>query len=132
MKDSLIKPNQLRMFGIDLCDDPFDQHRALRLIDPETGIIVPFETQGTNIFFETRCPTQQEELDTCQHTILSSDTPWDPSTLELSLNSRSIEEEERSRIVSQFSRIEHAIDQFTTPTFLSDCSLTLCPKEMST
>jgi hypothetical protein len=109
MENSLINPNQLHMFGIDLCDDPFDQHRALRFIDPNTGIVVPFEIQGTIIFFETRCLTH-EELDTCQHIILSSDAPWNPSTLELSLNSCWIKEEERSCIVSQF----HALNMILT------------------
>ena len=29
MKHSLVNPNQCRMNGIDLCDDPFDKHRGL-------------------------------------------------------------------------------------------------------
>jgi hypothetical protein len=91
MKHSLINPNQLRMFGVDLCDDPFDKHCALRLINSNSGITVPFETHGTNISFKTCCPIQ-EELDICQHITLLSDAPWNPSTLELSVNSRLIEE----------------------------------------
>jgi hypothetical protein len=130
MAHLLINPNQFRAFGVDLCDDPFDPHRPLRFIEPDSGVTVPFQTAGTNIFFETRCPTQ-EELDTCQHLILSSDNPWNPSTLELSLHSKSIEEEERSRIISEFTNIDS--DDFeVTPTFLTDCSSSLCPRESVT
>jgi hypothetical protein len=129
MKHSLINPNQLCMFGVNLCNDPFDKHHALQFIECNSGITVPFETQGTNIFFKTRrCPTQ-EELDTCQHVILSSDAPWNPSTLELSINSRSIEEEERICIVAQFSRIKS--DDDVDLTFQQIAAFPFAPKKQS-
>ena len=133
MKHSLINPNQLRKFGIDLCDDPFDPYRALRLYDHDSGVKVPFETRGSTVLFESRCPTQ-EKLDTCLPVVLTDDTPWDPQNVNLSLNSRSPEEEERSRIVSEFTKIssDSSNAELLTPTHLTDCSSTLCPKQTVT
>ena len=50
---SLINPNQCRMFGIDLCDDPFDPHRGLQIKDPETGLEVPMKFNKSIVSFET-------------------------------------------------------------------------------
>ena len=100
MKHSLINPNQCRKFGIDLCDDPYDPHRSLRLLDNDTGITIPFVTKGSTVLFCTHAPSQTE-LDTCLHVVLTNDAPWDPQNLELMPPSRSLEEEEQNRIVSQ-------------------------------
>jgi hypothetical protein len=41
LPNSLINPTQCRMFGVSLCDDPFDPHRKLEMHDTETGTTIP-------------------------------------------------------------------------------------------
>jgi len=38
---------------------------------------MPFDLTGHTSYLGTRVPTQ-EELDTCEHVILTSDAMWDP------------------------------------------------------
>jgi len=74
---SLLNPNQMRMFGLSVCDDPWDEYRTLG-VDCEDAFI-PFEMDGTNVFFETRVPTDWELLNLPVIPI-TGDT-WDPSTV---------------------------------------------------
>ena len=60
MKHSLICPNQCRVTGLSLCDDPFDPNRDLGIEISERGIIIPFKTHGTIVRFKTRTPTQNK------------------------------------------------------------------------
>jgi hypothetical protein len=48
-----------------------------------------------------------------------------------SIHFRLIEEEEKSRIISQLTKIE-SDDSDMMPTFLTDCSFSLCPRETVT
>ena len=82
LKHSLINPNQLRHFGIDVWDNPFDKTRGT-LIDIDDELKVPLTTRGTKIFFNTRVPTRYE-LDNCQHIDMTGSRPWEPSTVTLS------------------------------------------------
>ena len=93
MKHSLLNPNQLSSFGINLCDDPYDPNRGLRMVDPDNGLHLPFMMKGTIIYLDSRFPTQ-EEFDNCQHITLTHDKPWNPQNIQLGLNCRSPEEEE--------------------------------------
>jgi hypothetical protein len=77
---SLINPNQIRVTGTPVCDDPFDRHRKLGIDTEETYI--PFHTDGNTIYFVSRVPTQ-EELDDCPYITLTGDNEWDPSTTDL-------------------------------------------------
>ena len=92
MSHSLINPNQCRSFGISLCDDPFDPYRKLSIYDPHTDTTIPLAMRGTICTFVSRVPTQ-DELANCPHVTLTSDLPWNPSSLEFLLPSP--EEEER-------------------------------------
>ena len=75
---SLINPNQIRHNGIPVFDNPYEQ-------DPnrEMGIAVsdachiPFESEGSTIFFCSSYPTD-DEMDSYPHVVLTCDTPWDP------------------------------------------------------
>ena len=81
---SLINPNQIRHFGVPVCDDPYDPHRPLG-IDHENAFI-PFEKEGACIFFDTYVPSD-EQLEECEHVELTNDEiPWDPSTVRLGDN----------------------------------------------
>jgi hypothetical protein len=77
---SLINPNQIRVTGIPVCDDPFDRYRKLGI---ETDMVqIPFRTDGNTIYFVSRVPTQ-EELDDCPYITLTDDMEWDPSATDL-------------------------------------------------
>ena len=56
---SLINPNQLRAYGHDVNDDPFDTTRDFG-IDSEQ-VLIPFDTTGTVVHFESRTPTEWEK-----------------------------------------------------------------------
>jgi len=55
MKNSLINPNQVRAFGISLCDDPTDPHRHLGMTIQDS--LIPFTMAGSTCHFTTRTPT---------------------------------------------------------------------------
>jgi hypothetical protein len=81
---SLINPNQIRHFGVPVCDDPYDPHRPLG-IDHENAFI-PFEKDGACIFFDTYVPSDAQ-LEQCEHVELTNDKiPWDPPTVRLGGN----------------------------------------------
>ena len=77
MQNSLMNPNQLRAFGCIVQDNPYSG-APLYMEDPDEVVTIPFETAGTNIFVTTRTPTQ-DELDTCQHVVLTSPREWEPT-----------------------------------------------------
>ena len=64
MPKSLINPNQCRAFGISLCDDPTDPHRALGMYDHENDLDIPMVMNGSFCSLLTRCPTK-DEIQTC-------------------------------------------------------------------
>ena len=72
---SLINPNQLRHFGLDVEDNPYRSGMGIRFDDELDGI--PFTSEGATILFDTRTPTS-DELETCRHVQLTSQHPWDP------------------------------------------------------
>jgi hypothetical protein len=77
---SLINPNQIRVTGIPVFDNPYDQHQHLGI---DLGNVhIPFQTEGSMIYFSSRVPTK-EELDNCQYLMLTDDEDWDPTTTDL-------------------------------------------------
>jgi hypothetical protein len=59
--NSLINPNQLRVYGIRVYDDPFHMTRPFG-IDSDHAFI-PFDTTtGTVVHFESRVPTEWEKM----------------------------------------------------------------------
>jgi Reverse transcriptase (RNA-dependent DNA polymerase) len=77
MPHSLINPNQLRAFGLDVNDDPFDTHRELGING--TLAFIPFDTTGTIVHFASRTPTRWEQ----EHlpVIALTGDQWDPTTV---------------------------------------------------
>ena len=55
---SLINPNQIRAFGIDVWDNPYDTERQFGIVTDE--VFIPFETDGTTIYFDSFTPTMQD------------------------------------------------------------------------
>ena len=81
MDHSLINPNQIRYAGIDLWDNPFDRHRDT-CIDVHDGPTIPLLADGTKIGFTSRTPSANE-LHSCIHINMTSEEPWNPTTVRL-------------------------------------------------
>ena len=137
LTDSLISPNQCRSFGVDICDDPWDKHRGLRLRYPDEGFEIPFEFSRNVVSFETRAPTD-DELSTCYRLEMTSPDSWDPATVGAPKLSQ--EEEARKRLIGKV-RIDPAIVenqtadlQFGDPEYdilLNDCSAVFSEKVLT-
>ena len=72
---TLVNPNQVRAYGIPVQDNPYNGQEALSIAHHE--VTIPFNTDGTIIYCDTRTPTQKE-LEALPHIHLSSPHDWDP------------------------------------------------------
>ena len=98
LKHSLINPNQIRAYGIQVDDNPYKQE------DGEFGIrtdqqFIPFETSGTIIQFgPTRVPTDWEK----KHlpVVIITGDEWNPTEMEMSPAARTREQMELRTIRS--------------------------------
>jgi hypothetical protein len=79
---SLINPNQLRVYGITVQDNPFACQMYISNEREEDVISVSMFAVGTNLSINTRTPSQ-EELDSCQHVNHTSDTEWEPNDIKI-------------------------------------------------
>ena len=139
MDHSLINPNQIRVAGYSVCDDPFDRHRTLGI--ELTDFIVPFYTDGNTIFFTSRSPTL-DELENCPAFHLTDDTDWDPSTVDLtdphpkegavSIQSVQTLRHETDRILSQISPVLSEVEFSRTLTTSSYTTLRVEKAETQT
>ena len=57
---SLINPNQIRSFGVNHWDDPFDASRSLSIRPLESDLIIPLTTVGAKIQSLSRAPAAEE------------------------------------------------------------------------
>jgi hypothetical protein len=80
LPNSLINPNQLRAYGLEVNGDPFDltQHFG---IETEDSTRIPFDTTGTIIHFESRVPTEWEK--THLPVIILTNETWNPTEEDL-------------------------------------------------
>jgi hypothetical protein len=72
LPNSLINPNQCRLFGVSLCDNPVDPHRKLEMHDTETGTTIPLSMHGSICNFSSHVPTKLE-LDALPRIPMASD-----------------------------------------------------------
>ena len=100
MDKSLINPNQLRAFGVPVCDDPTDSHRQLG-IDLKS-VTIPMTMQGSICGFVSRCPSD-EELESCARYQISDEHNWDP-TSQIFVASINVGWEENGYIPSNITR----------------------------
>jgi hypothetical protein len=63
LPNSLINPNQCCMHGIELCNNPFDPHRALGIKDARTEFHIPLTFGQSFVYCQTRAPTPEEIQD---------------------------------------------------------------------
>ena len=75
LSHSLLNPNQLRTYGIDVDDNPFSHEHEFG-IDADKAFI-PFDMTGAIVYFQTRTP-MDAELRNLPVILLTGET-WDPS-----------------------------------------------------
>jgi hypothetical protein len=81
MDHSLINPNQLRHYGVMVNDNPYDRAPDWAMgIKLEQDERIPFYSQGSTIFFNSRY-TSDDELESYPHVVLTCEKPWDPHGL---------------------------------------------------
>ena len=78
---SLINPNQIRSFGLDFWDNPYDTSKGLS-IDVDEAVSIALTAQGTKISFESRAPTEKE-LNECHRIEITAKQEWNPSKVRL-------------------------------------------------
>ena len=75
---SLMNPNQLRHYGVQVQDNPYDSSpMTIRKDDDEEGFVACLHSDGTDIFINTWTPTQKD-LEQYKHIVLTSPNKWDP------------------------------------------------------
>jgi hypothetical protein len=81
--NSLINPNQIRLAGYDVNDDPFTARDRFGIDCPEQQVFIPFDTTGTVCGFSSCMPTRWEQLHLPVITLFPEQ--WDP-TVDLQSN----------------------------------------------
>ena len=78
-RTSLLCPNQIRFAGHQIDDIPrfLTQGRSIHGIKTCDEMYMPFDLTGHTSYLGTRTPTA-DELNSCEHVILTGDAPWDP------------------------------------------------------
>ena len=99
MDHLLVNPNQIRMTGTPVSDDPFYSTRAIRI--KHEDVFIPFRTDGTAIYFDTLVPTKEERAE-CSWLIMTGDTEWDPISVRLQVIQTN--EEEEFRAISEIAQ----------------------------
>jgi len=90
MEQTLVNPNQMRLFGIMVQDNPVCES-PLYLTTEDGDFVLPLQMKGTNVMANTRTPTAQESHD-CTHIVLLSEHPWDPHRVRFPESSRTVQE----------------------------------------
>ena len=78
-RTSLLCPNQMRFAGHQVDDIPrfLTKGRSIHGILTCDNMHLPFDMQGHTSYLATRTPSA-DELNSCEHVVLTSDAPWDP------------------------------------------------------
>ena len=80
MDDSMINPNQLRHYGVNVQDNP-TSNCPLNIITENREFAMTLHQKWMIVYFDTHTPTHKD-LDTCPHINMSSQNPWNPSNLD--------------------------------------------------
>ena len=82
---SLINPNQIRDFGIEVWDNPYDKSHDVEInVDDELQISLSFK--GTKGMFHSSTPST-DDLQWLPRIVLTSDKEWNPHDIELGIQS---------------------------------------------
>ena len=109
LQHTLVNPNQLRVYSMTVQDNPFASSPLK--FDPLTGPTIHLTTMGTNIYCNTRAPSDHE-LSTLPHIPLSSSATWDPHNV-VFLTHR-VEGEEHQLHISSISSISSSPHDLTS------------------
>jgi hypothetical protein len=74
MNHSLINPNQMRHFGINVQDNPYCRTQ-MHLSTEDEDVVIPLTSDGTIIYFSSRTPTEKE-LHEYRHVEVTSQAEW--------------------------------------------------------
>ena len=76
---SFLCPNQLRAFGLSVCDTPqqFDADSPHDISFPDSKLRIPLKMEGVVSYFPSRGPTN-DEIANCTRLEMTSDAAWDP------------------------------------------------------
>lgn len=85
MDHSLINPNQIRDFDINVFDNPYDRERKFGIVHEDA--FIPFTTRGATAHFETFKPTKEQVDDPDNVTIVltapEAIREWDPHAVDM-------------------------------------------------
>ena len=74
---SLFNPNQLRHFGTQVQDNPYDT-RPMSLSTCDGNFTACLQSKGTDIFLTTWAPTQRDPLERYPRIVLCASQAWNP------------------------------------------------------
>ena len=109
LQHTLVNPNQLRVYGTTVQDNPFAS-TPLKF-EPPTGPTTLLATMGTIIYCNTRAPNDHE-LSTLPHIHLSSSATWDPHNVVFPIHR--VEEEPHQPQISLISSISFSANNLTS------------------
>jgi hypothetical protein len=72
--------NQMRHFGVDICEVPQALHGKQRIHHPD-GYVIPLSIRNGLAYMDMH-PPSDSELETLPHVFFTSDTQWDPAILD--------------------------------------------------
>jgi hypothetical protein len=107
LANSLINPNQCRMNGIELCDDPFDPNRTLGIKDPLTDTNIPMDFENSFVYMTTRASTL-DKIRTLLTVVMTDEAPWVPS--KAGRKQLSCEEEEKRALIGNVKINEYTVN----------------------
>jgi len=76
---SLINPNQMRLIGMNVQDNPFS-NEPLSIRDTLDEICISMDMEGIIVGWTSSCPTD-DDMKNYPMIEMTSDTPWNPDTL---------------------------------------------------
>ena len=119
---SLINPNQIRYNGITVSDDPTNRDRLFGIDGDDFS--VPFQMEGTTVFFESRVPSKWE-IENCPVIELTMDVPWNPSEVYInSVNTNATMEDTTMREI-------HAMETGNKYRPQSECECHACTSDIA-
>jgi hypothetical protein len=104
LEHSLLNPNQMRHHGITVQDNPYAPN-SLHITSPDDEFMLPLQSDGTTIFFNSRMPTSFE-LANCLHIPLSSVAPWNSRDVQFPTTAHHVDEEKTIQSLRTDMRID--------------------------
>ena len=120
MDHSLINPNQMRSYGIDVSDNPYDRDKDFGITHDEC--FIPFAAEGSTVYFDSYVPSDVQ-LETLRHIELTSSEEWDPTNVDM----QRYLPQGNTRFVQQMNRNPEPRAVSETDSHLASISEACCP-----